>query len=96
MSKARNSALVNGLSIGVALGMFGLGWFNRWVAHEIAREYVEEYIPIYPDDPSLLMHIEYLKATGDKLLLICIIIGIVLLALGIGMEAYQRAKEADI
>ena len=95
MRKARNSALANGACIGVALGLFLLGWVNHYIAYELAQEYVEKWLPVYPDDTELLMHIEYLKATGNEILLVCIILGIVLLGTGIGLEAYQRAKKEN-
>jgi hypothetical protein len=95
MKKARNYALVNGVCIGLALGLFLLGWVNHYIAYELAQEYVEKWLPLYPGDEGLLAHIEYLKATGNEIMLICIILGIVILGVGIGLEAYQRAKKED-
>lgn len=93
MGHVRRDALVNGLCIGVALGFFLLGWVVRYISYSLAEEYTEEWLPVYPNDTGLLMHIEYLKTAGNQILLIVIIIGIVLLAVGIAMEVYQRAKE---
>ena len=95
MGKVRTSALVNGLLIGVALGAFGAGLLGRYFFYHLAEEHLAVWLPLYPDSTELLMHVESLKATGNEILLISIIAGIVLLALGIGNEVYQRAKRHD-
>ena len=96
MSKARNTALANGISIGCGLGVFGIGLLGRYFFHHLAEEHLEEYLGVYPaQDTELLMHVASLKETGYQMLLICVIGGIVLLALGIGNEAYERAKRQN-
>jgi hypothetical protein len=87
----RNSALENGVLIGSGLASFGAGWVAHYFYGYMAK-LVSIITGLAPGDTELLMGIEHLKASGEKALLICIIIGVVLLALGIGREAYQRAK----
>ena len=82
MKKFRDSALLNGMLIGIGLGFFAGGWVGRhfyYLLADVARI-------TSPGD------VELMKASGDKALLLCIIIGVILLAMGIGREIYQRAK----
>lgn len=79
---SRSSALFHGILVGTAFGSFGVGWachhFYYFLA-DVARI-------AFPED------IQLMKASGDKALLLSIIVGAVLLAIGIGGEIYQRAK----
>lgn len=94
MGKVRDSALFNGFLIGLACGSFCVGWVGHHLYNHLAKM-VSIVSQIASGDTELLRDIELLKASGDKTLLVCIIIGIVLLAVGIGREVYQRAKRQN-
>lgn len=81
----RDSALGNGFFIGVGASSFGTGCLARYFYAHMASM-VSGIAP--------LTDVEALKAAGDKALLLCIIVGIICLAIGIGNEVYQRAKGA--
>jgi len=89
----RNSALGNGFFIGVGVSSFGAGYLAHYFYGTLAH--VTSIISeIAPEGSELLTSVEVLKAAGDKALLGCVIVGIICLAIGIGNEAYQRAKGA--
>jgi hypothetical protein len=90
----RNSALENGFLIGSGLASFGAGWVAHYF-YGYMTKLVSIITELAPGDTELLIDIERLKASGDKALLTCIIVGVVLLAIGIGREAYQRAKRQN-
>ena len=93
MGNVRSSALENGVLIGGALGSFGAGWISWYFYNQMFKVF-SIVRQLAPEDIELLMSIERLKASGDKALLVWIIIGIALLAIGIGREAYQRRPDS--
>lgn len=79
MKKMRGYALANGIAIG-----FGIGCFFAAAMDRLSTHFMDELLAIYEMPP--------LTTELKSFFFIPIIMGIIFLAAGIGIEAYQRAR----
>jgi len=78
MKKVRNSALGNGIAIGFGMGCFFVAAIN----HELVNG-INKILAIHDIPPTTELGV---------MTYVCIIAGILFLAAGIGIEAYQRGR----
>jgi len=77
-NKLRTEGVINGVAIGLGIGFLGMAGITHFFGKEILDIADLANLPPPP--------------TTTGLVFVLTIAGVVLLALGIGVEAYQRAK----
>ena len=97
--KGRDSALFNGMVKGISFLFFGGAVV--FYAVEKALEDLEERLAAQAAEINAKCGLVNVEVTTpdpllvQKVMFVCIILGIIALAIGIGAEAYQRAKQSS-
>ena len=96
--KGRDNALLNGMAIGGGIMFFGVAYLMYSIGEGVEELVARLSTQVAEINAAHGLSIEVTWAGILPLreaMFVCIIAGILLLALGIGTEAYQRAKEGS-
>jgi len=90
--RLRKEGFLNGALIGIGIGCFGMAWQTHWLGSIIRDIGNWQIHSVDLGDITVSELIGLPDVNYDTMVFFLTIVGLIFLAMGIGLEVYERAK----